>query len=412
MMADSLCPPPLKHVLFARQPIYDRYKVMAGCELLFRTCHTGNALSGPFDGDEATRQVMLNAFTEDNIHSVCEGTPAYVNFTANTLKGDLPFSPGDLVIEILETVTPSHDVLQAVRRYREQGYRIALDDYTYTEVQHPLLPYADIVKLDYRAYSREGFLDIVTSLKRSYPKLVLLAEKVEDHNEFEHCLLAGCDLFQGYFLARPAIVEGRRMPQNRLLILQLLVKLNQPDIETGELAELIRKDPFLSLRLLKIANSSLFYRHRHIDSVHAAVSLLGQRRIRSLASLLALSKLDDKPHALQKLAMQRGYLCEALAEKVPGGAMAGFTVGLFSILDAFFDQALTRILDELPLHDSLRQAILERRGPLGKVLETTLHLERGEPEHIDWTGLVEYGISPDTLNLAQQHAIAQSSASP
>ncbi|MEC9481780.1 MAG: HDOD domain-containing protein [Halomonas sp.] len=409
MMADSHCLPPLKHVLFARQPIYDRHMVMAGCELLFRTCNTINALPGAFDGDEATRQVMLNAFTEDNIHNVCENTPAFINFTANTLKGDLPFSPADLVIEILETVIPNDDIVQAVCRSRKQGYRIALDDYTQSVAQHPLLPYADIVKLDYRAYSRQGFAEIAARLKQAYPDLTLLAEKVEDHHEFEHCLQSGCELFQGYFLAKPAIVEGQRMPQNRLSILQLLAKLNQPNIETHELAELIRQDPFLSLRLLKIANSSLFYRHRHIDSVHAAVSLLGQRRIRSLASLLALSKLDDKPHALQKLVLQRGYLCEALADNMPGGAMSGFTVGLFSILDAFFDQSLARILNELPLHDSLRYAILEQRGPLGKVLETALYLERGEPEHIDWATLAAHGISSDTLNLAQQSAVTQAS---
>lgn len=396
---------PRTTVLFARQPIYDRQRQLAGCELLFRACPDTNACSMPFDGDLATLQVMISAFTETNIREVCEYTPAYINFTTRTLKTELPFSPRDMIVEILETVEMDDDVIAAIHRCQAQGYRIALDDYRLKDIDHPLLPFADIVKLDYPYYDATELTRIVAALRHAYPRLQILAEKIETHEDFLCCLEAGCDLFQGYFLARPAPVQGQHMPQSRLSVLQLLAKLNHADVSIRELADIIQRDPFMSVRLMKMADSAYYRRARDITSVQMAVTLIGQRRIRSLASMLALTKLDDKPHALQKLALIRGYLCQELAENLPDRPTSGFTVGLFSCLDAFFDRPLGAVLDDIPLHDSIRQAILSHQGSIGLILSTALHLERGELDTLDWPALSALGITPERLSHAQQRAI-------
>ena len=166
-------------VLFARQPIYDRQHQLAGCELLFRPCPRTEALTEPFDGDLATRQVLRNAFAHTDIRTVCEQTPAYINFTANALKAEIPFDPGDIVIEILETVEANDEVITAIEDYKTRGYTIALDDYRLKSANHPLLALADIVKLDYPQYSAEEFTSLVTELRHHYPHLTLLAEKIE-----------------------------------------------------------------------------------------------------------------------------------------------------------------------------------------------------------------------------------------
>ncbi|SDL42654.1 EAL and modified HD-GYP domain-containing signal transduction protein [Modicisalibacter muralis] len=392
-------------VLFARQPIYDRQRGLVGCELLFRPCPDTNACSMPFDGDIATLQVMISAFTETNIREVCEHTPAYINFTASTLKTELPFSPNDMVVEILETVEADAEVIAAIRRCQAQGYRIALDDYRLKDIDHPLLPFADIVKLDYPHFDTIELTRLVVALRQASPRLLILAEKIETHEDFLCCLEAGCDLFQGYFLARPAPVQGQHMPQSRLSVMQLLAKLNHPDVSIRELTDIVQRDPFMSVRLMKMADSAYYRRAHDITSVQMAVTLIGQRRIRNLASMLALTKLDDKPHALQKLALIRGYLCEELAEHLPDRPTSGFTVGLFSCLDAFFDLPLDTILDDIPLHDSIKQAILAHSGSIGLILSTVLHLERCELDTLDWPALGALGITPERLSHAQQHAI-------
>ncbi|MGC3873710.1 EAL and HDOD domain-containing protein [Halomonas sp. GXIMD04776] len=397
-------------VLFARQPIYDRKHQLAGCELLFRPCADINAFVEPFDGDLATHQVMISAFTETNIRDVCENTPAFINFTANTLQAEIPFNPSEMIIEILETVEPSEEVLAAIRRRKLQNYKIALDDYRLKTADHPLLPYADIVKVDYPHFEADELMRVVTLLKRAYPTLTILAEKIETHEDFQCSQQAGCDLFQGYYLAKPAPIQGQRMAQSRLDVLQLLAELNRDDASIRELTDTIQRDAFMSVRLMKMVNSAYYQRAQDITSVQTAVALLGQRRIRNLASMLALTKLDDKPHALQKLALTRGYLCEGLAANLADDSISGFTIGLFSCLDAFFDRSLESVLNELPLHTSLKEAILEHKGPMGLILATALHIERGELEAIDWSALNALGMPPERLSHAQQSAIEAANA--
>ncbi|SHF37831.1 EAL and modified HD-GYP domain-containing signal transduction protein [Modicisalibacter ilicicola DSM 19980] len=395
-------------ILFARQPIYDRQHRLAGCELLFRPCPRAEALTEPFDGDLATRQVILNAFRETDIRKVCENTPAYINFTANALRGEIPFDPGDIVIEILETVEATDEVVAAIEHYRQRRYAIALDDYRLTDAGHPLLPFADIVKLDYPHYGDDELPALVTQLRHRYPYLKILAEKIETLEDFLYCREAGCDLFQGYYLARPSRVERERLSEKHFEILQLLAELNRVDASQDELAETIGSDDFLEEQLLGIVNSTHFDCREKITSVAMAIDALGQRRIRNLASMLALAKLDDKPCSLQKLALDRGELCQGLADNLAETPISGFTVGLFSILDAFFQRSLDEIFDSLPLPRVLKEAVLEHRGPMGLILATTLHLEQGELEDLDWAALAEQGLTPEQVSHAQQQAIENS----
>ncbi|RKQ96935.1 EAL and modified HD-GYP domain-containing signal transduction protein [Kushneria sinocarnis] len=379
-------------VLYARQPIYNRRLELAGFELLFRPIDSSAPTLSELDGDRATSQVLLNAFTATDIGEVCEGQPAFVNFTAETLSHHIPFDPATIVIEVLETVTPSDSTLAALQTLHQRGYTIALDDYVLTDSNHPFLPWADIVKLEYPAYDAGTLRATVAQLHRYNPKLRVLAEKIESHQEFQHCRDAGCDLFQGYFLARPEAVHGSIMPINRLSALSVLAELNRPRLGIHEMSRLIRNDPFLSLRLLRLAQSALYQRSQPITSLEGAVMSLGLNRIRGLASLLVLSQLDDKPHALQRLAILRGHFCQRLTEHLPGLAEMGFTTGLFSCLDSLFDQPLDDIIAQVPLHEEIRAALLTREGPLGLVLETALLFEQDRWAAIDWPRL-------DTLNL-------------
>nr|WP_298411994.1 EAL domain-containing protein [uncultured Halomonas sp.] len=397
-------------VLFARQPIYDRQHQLAGCELLFRPCPRTEALTEPFDGDLATRQVLRNAFAHTDIRTVCEHTPAYINFTANALKAEIPFEPGDIVIEILETVEASDEVITAIKDYKSRGYTIALDDYRLKEASHPLLALADIVKLDYPQYGAEEFTSLVTELRRHRPHLTLLAEKIETQEDFLHCRQAGCDLFQGYYLARPSKVERERLPDEHYTLLQLLAELNRIDATAEELAKTIDNDAFLKRELLSVVNSDYYDCGEEVTSASMAINALSQRRVCNLATMLALSKLDQAPHSLQRLALNRGQLCQALADHLDEEPISGFTVGLFSILGAFFKSSLEDIFDNLPLPKVLKDAILDQRGVMGLVLATTLQLEQGELDDLDWAALTEHGLFPENVSQAQQRAVENSDA--
>lgn len=393
-------------VLFARQPIFDASREIVAFELLFRPTD-GGAIPLPFDGNRATSTVLLNAFTQGDLETVSQGKPLFVNFTAETLFKDLPFDTSQLVVEILED-TPFDDITRdRLVSLRRRGFTLALDDYAEAGAEHPYLPLVDIVKIEYPHYSHDGFTHVVHELRQQHPHLRLLAEKLESEDDLERCQAAGCDLFQGFFLARPQLMHGTAITTDRMAILKLIATLNQPDVSTRDISAAIERDPTLGVRLLRLVNTVQYQRHAEIASLQQAVTLIGTQRIRSLATLLALSEMEDKPESLQQLAMSRACLCRELAANDPALAEKAFVAGLFSYLEAFFNRPLATLVESLPLHPSITAALLEHAGPVGALLETAIRLENGDWHDIPWSRLQTLGIDALDVSEANQRALKE-----
>lgn len=391
-------------VLYARQPIYDPALELAGFELLFRSNPESNAAPDQFDENAATSQVLINAFSEGDIDQICSQKPAFVNFTADTLAHGLPFSPSRLVVEVLETVEPTAENIATLEQLREAGYRIAIDDYIRNDKRHPLLAYADILKLEYPAFSAAGLMQTCNQLTHDYPSLTLLAEKIETREEFDIAHDAGCHLFQGYFLARPEVVHGQPLSVDRFSVVQLLAALNDPNASIEQITDAIRNDPVLSVRLLKLVNTAQHF--RQITSLQMAVMALGTVRIHAYANLLALSRLSEKPSALQQLAATRGFICQQLCEHLVTEPETGFTVGLFSCLNALFNRQLNELLETIPLNQEITRALLHHEGPLGIILNGVIAHEQGRLAEIPWGNLAEIGINRKRFMAAFEQGVS------
>ncbi|MCK9531675.1 MAG: HDOD domain-containing protein [Gammaproteobacteria bacterium] len=62
----------------------------------------------------------------------------------------------------------------------------------------------------------------------------------------------------------------------------------RPDVSFSEIAAVIARDPGLSARLLKVANSAVMRGNRPIEDIRGAVQRLGLRLVRSLVNSLAI----------------------------------------------------------------------------------------------------------------------------
>jgi EAL and modified HD-GYP domain-containing signal transduction protein len=318
---------------------------------------------------------------------------AFLNMDTASLLAELPLSlpPQRVVVEVLETVAPEPDVLAALRHLRQRGYCIALDDVVYQPALDPLLELADIVKVDLPAIAPDDLPAQVEALRRF--GVELLAEKVETLAQFEFTQELGFTLFQGYWLARPKTVSGKRGPTERSSMLHLAARLQDPTLQTREIYDLVRHNAGLSHRLLRYINSAAFYLPRRIDSLRQAVVLLGQRQIRQIASLLLLDEGDSPPLELLRVTLLRARLCEqlAIARKLDGDA--AFTVGLFSTADLLFDQPLAEVLATLPLSDLVTRAILHREAGLGRLLEAVIEYESGQFDHPSIAALADIDLT-------------------
>ncbi len=384
-----------ENVLLARQPIYNANKEVVAYELLFRP--ESQYDMPQFDGHKATSRVLLNAFTESDICSITGGLPAFVNFTEELIHNPPPFDAKHLVIEVLENIDINAQLISSIKKLKQKGYKIALDDFVMDERYEPLLRMADIIKLELPQMTGDKLVNTINQLKPYSAQL--LAEKIETPEEYKRCLAAGCTLFQGYFLSKPEIVKGQKMPSNKLIVLKLLGELQNPVIDIKQLNTVISHDPSLSFKLLKLVNSAAFRRSKDISSIHMAVMLLGISRVKSWASMLALSNLDDKPLALRHMSLVRARQCELLAEKLePDQLDTYFTIGMLSCLDAYFDMPLKDIIDKINLQGPVRDALTHYKGRPGLALHTVKHYDSAHWHDIHWNLLEKVGIDRQEVN--------------
>lgn len=377
-------------VLVGRQAIFNRQREVFGYELLYRDGQAN--MAQVVDGDEATARVMVNTFLELGLDQIAGSAQAFINLTGNFfLSHNYEVLPRkNVVLEVLESIEPTPLVLQALVQARQHGYQIALDDFVVRDSHRALLDVADFVKVDILALTSQQLLEQVQVLKQ-YP-VRLLAEKVEDHQVFELCYELGFQYFQGYFFCKPQVVEGVKLSSNRMSIVLLLAKLQDPDIQIKELEELVKNDLSLSLKLLRYVNSAAVGLPRAVDSIAQAVGMVGTERMRQWASLLVLANTEGKPTELMRVALIRGRMCQELSRLKGELTSKGFTVGLFSVLDAYFDCEMKQLLTDLPLSAEIRLALIERQGFLGEILACVELYERGE-----WNKLGTCGFDSQVL---------------
>lgn len=375
----------MRTVYLGRQPIFNGDLKPVAYELLYRAGDTD--LSDKNDA-RASANVLINAFLEMGVQRVVGKARAFIHVTPEILDDDLLrlFDPAQLVLQLMPDVAFDDALLITLDRLRAAGYGIAVDDLLVHEGTLPLLERAHFVKVDLTAVPAQELAEHVAALRR-YP-VALVAEKVETHEQFAQCQALGFDFYQGYFFARPKLVVGRTMAEDRLSVLQLLAILHNPQSELSQVQAVVQRSVSLSYRLLRYANSAAFNLPREISSIAHATVILGQRRLRDMATLLVLTGINDKPPELTRTILARARLCASLAPPGRGNADIAFTTGLFSGLDALMDRPLAELLADLPLAEETRLAVLEQRGPFGQILAAVLALERGDFE----------SAAPDTLD--------------
>jgi len=393
-----------KTPLFARQAIYNHKQEVVAYELLFRSANSGNA-AGKIDGDQATAKVLLKGFGEHSFEELTGGLKAFVNFTRKLLLDPPRLPKNKLVIEVLEDITPDSEVLTALDKLKSRGYKIALDDFLLNNETQKFVPFADYIKVDVLNMQKKE-LESHTKKLKTHNK-ILIAEKIEDHETMQYCIDLGFKYFQGYFLCKPEIVTGVNISESKQLVLKLINQVNDPEVEIDDIVRTIATDPALSYKVLRLINSSAMGLPRKIESLNQAVTMLGITAIRNWATFLLLANDDSKPKELCVITMCRAKFCEALGTEIGGRQLgdACFTVGILSNIDAFINMSMQEVLKRLNLATTIEDALLNKQGELGKILEVVVAYERGHWAKVDWAFLRSQGMQANQANMLYGNSI-------
>jgi c-di-GMP-related signal transduction protein len=384
-----------------RQPIVGRNRELVAYELLFRESNANAAKI--FDDVTASATVIQNMFSDLGLQAALGDKQGFINLPEALLMSDIiEMLPRErVVLEILETVQLTPSVLTRCQELHAAGYMLALDDVVgLTEAQKAILPLVKLVKLDVLALRQEEIVDLVRDL-RPYG-VTLLAEKVETLEQYHFCREIGCDLFQGYFFAKPIILTGTSVQSSVVALLKLLA-LIAADAEVEELEHALKQAPSLALRLLKMSNSAAFGAVRKVSSLRQAILMLG--RVQLLFAQQSGTTITSDP--LLQTAIVRGRLMEGLAGALGWSTLRdrAFMVGMLSLIDTLFHQPMTEVLDLFNLEESLQNALLHRIGDLGTLLELVTASENADGEAA--MALLEHfpQLDFDQFNRAQVEAL-------
>lgn len=360
----------------ARQPVINRSGDVIGYELLYRDSAANRASF--IDPDDATREVVSVAFSNMGLRRLTGDLPAFINvtgaFLANGLHRSMPRER--VVLELLETEIVTPELVDVLHSVKAEGYRLALDDFSLSFAHDDLVELANIVKVDLMQCPAGRLKDLVSHLQGRGP--LLLAEKVETASMFVECHDLGFDLFQGYLVSRPQVMEGRRVTANRLATLHLASQLDRPNVTFGELDAAISADIGLTYRTLTLVNSAATGLPSKVQGVRQALVMLGLDKVREILLMLALSDIDNECSELTVISLIRAKTCEQLARRHGVSPMSAFTVGMLSLLDSLLDAPMASIIDHLSLSDDVAQALIHRSGRLGQLLDAAIAYEHGD----------------------------------
>ena len=370
---------PADEFFLARQPILGRDQHLVAFELLFRTA--GSTEANVTDDAAATAAVISHA-SQLGMQHVVGAQLAFVNVNAVALMSDyVRFLPADKVIlEILETVKATPELLARVMELKTLGFKFALDDVVAeSDDVRQLLDLVDIIKIDVKAVDPVLLPALANALQRK--NKTLLAEKVETVEQFGICLALGFEYFQGFYFARPVILSGKKIAPSELAILHLLELVNSDaDNHTIELA--VKRDTLISLNLLRLVNTPAAGVRSRVDTLGEAIEVLGRRQLQRWLQILLYATPGATVELnlpLLQMATTRGKLLELMSLKRHPGQRAAadtaFTVGIMSLTDALFSMSMHDILATVDVADEVRAALLERKGAYGDMLNVVDLLE-------------------------------------
>jgi len=395
-----------EHYLIGRQPILDRNEQVVAYELLFRSA-TSPGHASVWNASHATANVIVNALSGFGLEQILGGYKGYINMELDMLMSDfISILPKDhVVLELLETLKVTPELVDRCRFLKEQGFTLALDDHEFDPIYNELYGIVEIVKVDLLQSPVEGLADMIGRFS-PYP-LQLLAEKVETREQFQRCRDMGFKLFQGYYFAKPSLMEKKRFDDTGAHLLKLM-RLLIEDAEIDVIEQAFRQSPGLTYKLLLLVNSVSLGVRVKVQNVRHAIATVGRQQIKRWVQLCLFASNDAAglENPLVEMAAVRAAFMEQLAARLP--QLAGnheapdqaFMAGTLSLLETIYTISIDEVISSLHLSDEVREALAERNGIFGKLLQLSELVEQMEFEKAS-SQLEELGLSQEDVLAAQ-----------
>lgn len=371
----------MEKAYIARQEILDRSDKVVAYELLFRD-HAHGIKDFPTNL-KATSQVVMNTLTNLKIEDVIpKNSKAYINTDETILTSGIIdlLDKSIFVLEILETADLTEKVIKKIVQYHKAGFEIAIDDFDCSAEMikkfTPILKYISLIKVDVMSANPENLKNVIPKLKKFGKKV--LAEKVETEEAYSLYMKLGFDLFQGYYLSKPEVIEVNIHKEATHIVILQLIGLLKEDAETSRVEKFVRSRPDLSFNLIKFLNNQNKF-ESEIDSITQVLTLMGRERLMRWLLMYMYAEVATSPisEGVLLVAQKRA---EQMEEAAPHHMRdKAYLAGMFSMMDILFQTDMKELMSHVKMDKDIVSLVTTKTGRFASSLEV---IEKKEKEDL------------------------------
>lgn len=368
-----------------RQPIKDAQQAVFGYEILFHD-EGGNLYN---QNDDYAAADTISTFLMQNNERIFKDQITFMTFTPNLLFKQTPkmFKQNNLVIQIEDSVIVHPLALSTIQRYKKEHYQLAVNDFQFAPRYFGIMEYIDYIKLDFVNTAESSLSNIIKMAKAMQKKCI--ATGLNTKELYDLAVELEVDYFQGSYVADVRITKASKTEYLQSNFFQLVVAVTKDEADMEEIENIISRDASLTYALLKMVNSAYFALRNQASSIRQALVVLGLGQLKQWVYLLSFNQNSDPgTEELLKLSFLRANFCSELLpyiEDMPISKSEAYLMGMFTTLDHLVDAPLEEILEELPLSEVVKDALVKHEGKCGLLYDLVLSYEMA-----DWKNIQKY----------------------
>lgn len=356
---------------------------IAGYELLFQ--EDNDSL---YNNSEVNAANTIATFLMDNTGKIFKDKQIFITFTPSLLFRNTAkmFDKDKIIIQIEENLIIHPLAAVMIEKHRKEGYQFAINNFQFTPKYFSMLEYVDYIRMDVTGHedrkTRDSMANMI-QMAHGFGKNCI-AYNVDDREDYELAVSLDADYVEGQYVAEGMVTKMNKMEYLQGNLYQLIIEVTKEEPNLDELESIVSRDAALTYSLLKLANSAYFATRRRTASIHQALVTVGLNQLKQWVYLLSFEstqEMNSGSEEVLKLSFLRANYAARLVSYLrpfPINKSEAYMMGMFSALEYIVDATLEEILQEIPISDVVKDAMIKHEGKAGKLFELVLSYERAD----------------------------------
>lgn len=194
------------HKYVVKQPIKTADNKLVGNELVFNVENEMYNQNSDYSAAET-----ISTFLTQNNDRIDRSTLNFMTFTPNLLFKNMPkmFKADELVIQIEDNVIVHPFAQKMVQKYKEAGYKIAINDFQFLPRYFGFMEYTDYIKINVKAVEPNS-VDNTLRMAKGFGKKCV-ATNIDSKELYEFAKKFNFDMFEGPYIAEASVVKANKV---------------------------------------------------------------------------------------------------------------------------------------------------------------------------------------------------------